>query len=316
MKRILITGGSGYIGGHTIPFLKSERYEVDNYDIANDPKDDIFDEERLTERMKGKDIVYHLAAIPHPHKGNEVDYRRINYEGSILVFKCAEKAGIEKFIFASSGCVYGFWGDHAKPDRLPISEDNYKPSLEEGQTLYGYFKLAFEKYLEKESEEAGIRSIALRIEGVNPKVVTKDSVVNKGTFLPEHRPQEKSCKLWHFLGSCSPGNYHQMLRLVIERDLDSYYEAFNVGNEYIHPSIDVQQVIREYWPDIPNYTKDNEALYSIDKAKEMLGYKPSIPKEYIDCEKRKAGLLSRVYGYLRPKASRLVRFLDRKFLYV
>lgn len=110
MKKILITGGSSYIVGHTIPFLKSEGYEVDNYDITNDPNDDFFDKERLTERMKGKDVVYHLASIPHPFKGNEADYKRMNYEGSKIVFECAKNAGVKKFIFPSSGCVYGFWG--------------------------------------------------------------------------------------------------------------------------------------------------------------------------------------------------------------
>lgn len=305
MKKLLITGGSGYIGNLTIPFLKEEGYQVDNYDIVNDPQDDIFNEERLTKRLKGKDIVYHLVAIPHPHKGNEVDYRKINYEGSKTVFLCAKIAKVKKFIFASSGCVYGFWGGHAKPDRLPISEDNSIPTLEEGQTLYGYFKIAFEKYLQKESQRAGIRSISLRLEGVNPKPATSSTI--HGKFLQEHRPEEKSCKLWHFLGSCSVENYQQLLKLVIENDLDSHFDVFNVGNEHVHPSIDVQKLIKENWPNIPNQTKDNEVLYSIKKAKRLLGYKPTTPKEYSESETKTEKNSKTLEN---PKKGFLVRFYD------
>ena len=226
--------------------------------------------------MQDVNVVYHLAAIPHPFKGGEIEYRRINYEGAITVFECAKRSGITKFIFASSGCVYGFWGGYAKPDQLPITENNYKPTLEGGQTLYGYYKYAFEKYLEDNSKN--IKSIAIRIEGVNPNLLTSNTY--KSFFLPDSKPEEKSCKVFHLLTSCSVENYLEFIKLVIRKDLQNNFETFNIANEYIHPSIDVQEVIEEYWPNIPNHTKDNETLYSIAKAKELLGYDPSIPNGF------------------------------------
>jgi nucleoside-diphosphate-sugar epimerase len=278
VKSILVTGGSGYIGRLTLPWLHSEGYAVDNYDIAIDPQDDIWNIDRLQKRMRGKDVVYHLVAIPHPHKGNEIDYRRMNYAAAVLVFEQAKTAGVKKFVFPSSGCVYGFWGGHAKPDKLPITEENAKPTLKEGQTLYGYFKLAFEDYLREKTNDGVMKAIALRIEGVNRLPVLATSL--RMRWLPEHKPEEQSCKLYHFLGSCSVENYCQLLELVIEKDLEPHFEVFNVGNDSIHPSIDVQQVIREHWPNIPNETTGNQALYSVDRAKRLLGYQPSVPAEF------------------------------------
>lgn len=293
MKKILVTGGSGEIGRNTIPFLRKEGYNIDNYDIAANFEDDIWDTERLTGRMKGEDVVIHLAAIPHPHMAGSKDYWLLNYEGTKTVFECAKRAAVKKFVFPSSGCVYGFWGNHAKPDKFPISEENYKPSIEEGLTIYGATKIACEEYLKEESEKAGIRTIALRLENVGTGVWRENiKDMYKGT-----------CKLYHFFASVSSENYHQMLKLVIERDLDGFFEVFNVGDEYVHPSIDVQQMIRRYWPEVPNYTKGNEALYSIEKAKKLLGYKPGKPN--IDIHRR-------IYQYSRRRLFKLVKLITGK----
>ena len=62
--------------------------------------------------------------------------------------------------------------------------------------------------------------------------------------------------------------------MSIKKDLNSFYEEFNIGNEYIHWSIDVQKWIKLNFPNVKNFTKNNEALFGIDKAKKMLGYSP------------------------------------------
>lgn len=120
----------------------------------------------LIEKIKNgdeiNDVVSGFDAIPHPFEGDEAEYRRINYDGAINVFKCAVSAKIKKFIFASLGCVYGFWGGFVQPDELPLKEDNYIPTIAEGQTLYGYFKHEFEKYLQVNSPQNNIRSISLK----------------------------------------------------------------------------------------------------------------------------------------------------------
>ena len=117
--------------------------------------------------LLGPDIEYNsnpeLAIIDKSIKDD--DYWKINLEGTKVVFEATAKVGIKKFIYLSTGCVYGFWGGHTVPDQFPIIEDNYKPSLDEGLTVYGATKIASEDFLRENSKSSNIKSIALRTEG-------------------------------------------------------------------------------------------------------------------------------------------------------
>ena len=78
-------------------------------------------------------------------------------------------------------------------------------------------------------------------------------------------------------------NVCQAFYLSLTVDLENFFEEFNVTDEYIpetfikfkeNQKIDIQQEIQKYWKDIPNHTKGNECLWSIEKAKRLLGYRP------------------------------------------
>lgn len=253
MKSILVTGGSGRVGNIIFPFL-SKKYHIDNYDLLNG--DDLFDAENLSNRMKNKFAVIHLAAIPHPKKGSKERYKKINFDGAKLVFDTAKKAGVRKFIFSSSGCAYGMWDGKTKPDKFPISEDNYKPTLEEGQTFYGYYKLEFENYLKENSDEK-IRSIAFRLE------------------IPKNEASAE-----HFFIKASNINVNKAFELALEKDLDNPFEAFNISDPKIPKYVKVQKWIEDNWPNVPNYTSGNETLYDYSKAHRLLGYNPIDPYDF------------------------------------
>lgn len=279
MKRILVTGGSGYVGLHTVGPLRDAGYHVYNYDKRDNPSDDVLNIDRLEQRMLRFDVVYHLVAIPHPYKGKEWEYRYWNFDVAKAVFKAAARAGVRKFIFASSGCYYGVWGGHGKPTSFPVKEDTKPPSLAEGQTLYGFFKATFEEYMAGAARSHGMKSVALRIEGLNKAVVTSDSYT--GRFLAGSPPEEQSCKLFHFLGNCSPENYLKILTAVIETDLENWFEAFNVDNGTVHPSIDPHALVRTHWPEIPDeIATENGSLISIEKARRLLSYHPDEPAPF------------------------------------
>jgi nucleoside-diphosphate-sugar epimerase len=203
----------------------------------------------------------------------------MNWEVPIKVFQAAAKSGVKKFIFASSGCAYGVWGGFCSPARFPIMESDPTPNIEDGQTLYGYYKVLFEKYMQKHAAALGMKCVALRLEGVNTNVVGPYPAY-LGKFMAGHRPQEQSCKLWHFLGNCSPENYQQMLGLVIERDLDSLFEVFNVENGILHPANDPHDIIARFWPEAKDEVVGHGSLISIEKAKKLLGYNPAVPQAF------------------------------------
>ncbi|MBJ57209.1 MAG: hypothetical protein CMP24_03085 [Rickettsiales bacterium] len=272
MQKILITGGSGTIGKILIPHLLGYGYDVDNYDLLKG--DDVFNKDNLVSRCKNNDIIIHLAAIPHPClKGVDDDhYWKINYEGTQAVFEAAKLTNIKKFIYLSSGCVYGFWGGHCKPDQFPIVESNYIPTIEEGLTVYGATKVASEEFLKKNAKKSNIKVISLRAEGPGAGG-TRIEWIN-GLQNLNDKTWQATKPSFHFFARISIENLFQVFLLSIKRDLNSFYEEFNIGNEYIHWSIDVQKWIKLNFPNVKNFTKNNEALFGIDKAKKMLGYSP------------------------------------------
>lgn len=218
--------------------------------------DNILDlQSRLAARFRGSYAVVHLAAIAHPHLPGalDADFQRINYDGSVNVFEAARSAGVEKFIFASSAQVYGI-NRPACIDQFPILESNYCPTLAEGQSMYGYLKLKFERYLAGASGPGTMQAIALRLE------------------YPGARSETPS----NFYISTSVENLVAGFRCALTAPSSFGFEAFNLADREVDERIvDVQGFLQRHWPTVPNYSRGNESLLGIDRVRKLLGYEPA-----------------------------------------
>ncbi|MEI4789877.1 NAD-dependent epimerase/dehydratase family protein [Bacillus sp. FJAT-53060] len=154
MKKVLVTGGSGFIGSHTVEKLIEKGYEaivLDNFSTGS--KENIAHlsvqciEADITKPEVGEiikqiapDYIIHLAAqvsVAMSVKDYIYD-QEVNIKGSLHVIKAASEIGVKKVIFASSAAVYG------DPVYLPV--DTAHP-LQPGSP-YGLSKLTVERYLE------------------------------------------------------------------------------------------------------------------------------------------------------------------------
>jgi nucleoside-diphosphate-sugar epimerase len=218
--------------------------------------DDILDlRSRLAERFRGRAAVVHLAGLPHPHVAGaaEEDYRRINYEGAVNVFCAARDAGVPKFVFASSAQVYGI-NEPVRIDQFPILESNYLPTPAEGQSVYGSLKAEFERYLADACRTGATRAVALRLEC----------------------PGVRSDMPMNFYSSTSIENTVAAFACALAADLETPFEVCNVVDGHVDPAIvDVQAFLEEHWAGVPNHTRGNESLLSIEKARRLLGYEPA-----------------------------------------
>jgi nucleoside-diphosphate-sugar epimerase len=121
-KKILITGGAGYVGSHLVPILLSKGHKVTVIDLfiyGNDVLDehenlkcikgDIRDTELLKKTINGNDIVIHLACISNDpsFELNPLLGKSINLDAFDPLVKISKSSGVEKFIYASSSSVYG-----------------------------------------------------------------------------------------------------------------------------------------------------------------------------------------------------------------
>jgi len=138
--RILITGGKGYIGSKLVLALEKNGYEVETYDLPRN----ILDTEELEKAIKGKDAVYHLAALAelsytdaHPQETYEVNIAGTNNIARI----CAENNVLLHFI--STCCIYGNPLEcPSKEDRLINPSDTYAMSKAAGEYLVKMWGLA------------------------------------------------------------------------------------------------------------------------------------------------------------------------------
>ena len=165
--KILVTGGAGYIGSHTVRALIKAGHTpviVDNFsrghrdavpagvtclemDIA-DPK--------MSQVMKehGIEGVMHFAA--HSQVGESMVNPAIYYENNVVgswkLIESARQAGVKHFVFSSTAAVYG------EPEVVPIKED----AMLNPTNVYGRTKLMIEQTLKDYSDIYGMTYVALR----------------------------------------------------------------------------------------------------------------------------------------------------------
>ncbi|HOG82728.1 MAG TPA: NAD(P)-dependent oxidoreductase [Smithellaceae bacterium] len=88
-------------------------------------------------------------------------------------------------------------------------------------------------------------------------------------------PGVRSLYPWNFYISTSVENTVSGFIQALEKDIPSGFEAFNLADRYIDPGIvDIQNFLKNSWPHIPNHTTGNECPLSTEKARSVLGYSP------------------------------------------
>jgi len=167
MARILVTGGAGYIGSHTVHHLLRRGYEVvvvDNLsrghreNVAPEMlrEIDIADGEALAGVFAeaAVDAVIHFAGLIAVGESNQKPelYFWNNVAGSLSLFRAMADAGVKRIVFSSSAAVYG------TPDAAPIGERAPLRPM----SAYGETKLAVERALLWLDQNSGVRSISLR----------------------------------------------------------------------------------------------------------------------------------------------------------
>lgn len=165
--RVLVTGGAGYIGSHTVHLLRQRGYDVVVLDsmefghheavsdiplIEGDTADEALLERAFTEHQV--EAVIHFAAYKAAGESMEQPerYFRNNVCGTLSLLNAMHKAGVKHLVFSSSCAVYG------TPSKLPVSEDNELHP----ESPYGESKLMVEQMLKWFDICHGLRSVSLR----------------------------------------------------------------------------------------------------------------------------------------------------------
>ncbi len=165
--RILVCGGAGYIGSHTVKELRREGFEpvvLDNFSSGHRelltgaeaiPADLRHKEELRQAFRSGRfEAVLHFASLIQVGESylQPLRYYSHNLTTSLNLMESMLEAGINKIIFSSSAAVYGL------PESIPITEEHpLNPA-----NPYGRSKLMIERILEDAAEAHGLKFVSLR----------------------------------------------------------------------------------------------------------------------------------------------------------
>jgi|TARA_B110001454_G_scaffold216792_1_gene240698 UDP-glucose 4-epimerase len=154
--RVLLTGGTGFVGKNLISYLTSKQISVDNLSreiLKNDKKLDNFLNNKQSDLNQNFDVLIHLAAELDSSSKQLVP---VNVSLTKKLLDLCVKNKIKRFIFTSTHVVYG------KTNYLPIDEEH--PKLP--KTNYGESKLLAEKICKSYSKDFDLQITLLRISSV------------------------------------------------------------------------------------------------------------------------------------------------------
>jgi UDP-glucose 4-epimerase len=169
-KRILVTGGAGFVGSHIVDRLVKDGNDVVVYDNLSTGyrrfldesadeitfvKGDLLDESKLGKALKEIDFVFHMAANADV-KDNLKEPTKCLQQNTVTtsnVLEAMRKNDVNGIAFASTGSVYG------EPKIFPTPEDAPFPTQ---TSMYGASKLACEGLLEAYSEGYGFNAFIFR----------------------------------------------------------------------------------------------------------------------------------------------------------
>ncbi len=185
-EKILICGGGGFIGGHLVRFLQQKGLNVvravdikpldEWFQKAPDVENlvmDLRDKESCVKASQGVDVVFQLAA----DMGGMgfIENNKALCMLSVLInthmLMAARDAGVQRFMYSSSACVYN--GDKQKStDVIPLKEEDAYPALPEDG--YGWEKLFSERMCRHFEEDFGLQTRVARYHNVYGPLGTYD----------------------------------------------------------------------------------------------------------------------------------------------
>jgi len=141
--KILVTGGSGFIGSHVADALSDAGHDVTVLDRRQSPylrpdqrfvEADILDQEEMADAVAGHDVVYHFAGIAHLDIGLSEPLGTVeqNIKGPVVALEAARRAGAKRFVYASSIYVYSEGGSFYR-----CSKQAAELYVEEYERLHG-----------------------------------------------------------------------------------------------------------------------------------------------------------------------------------
>jgi len=275
-KKVLVTGGSGFIGSHLVDRLEKFGADVKIFDNFNRNGrqnvifGDINNFEQLSRSMQGMDIIFHYAAILGVEKIIDIpeDVLEVNLIGTRNALHAAVQSKVKKFIFASSSEIYG------NPRRIPVVEDDDPSPI----SVYGVSKLASEAYCKSIALNNDIQVVVPRyFNAYGPRQVEKFVMSNFISRVSQDLPpviygDGEQSRSYTFISDAIVGT---LLAAALSQNK---YEVFNIGNTQKCTLNDLaERIINFSHKDLtPEYKSFGDGIRV--ESREIINRQPNIEK--------------------------------------
>ena len=284
--RIFFTGGSGKAGKHVSTFLAEQGHQVTNADLVplrhaavDDLRVDLTDAGEVYSALAGLarfdeldlpakpayDAVVHFAAVPAILLTSEAKTYATNVLSTYNVLEAATRLGVRKVIFASSETTYGvcFAQGERRPLYVPVDEEH--PTVPEDS--YAMSKVANEVTARSFQARTGVDIYGLRI----------NNVIEPHEYAEMFPPflQDPALRRRNIFAYIDTRDLGQTVQRCLEVD-GLGYEVFNVANADMSVAATTDEVCERFYDGVEQRRPmgRNETFYSIDKARDLLGYSP------------------------------------------
>lgn len=284
--RIFFTGGSGKAGKHVAPYLASQGHQVTNADLTplghpdvNDLKVDLTDAGQTYSAMAqmasmdeldlpsvpSYDAVVHFAAIPRILLTPDATTYAINILSTYHVLEAATRLGIPKVIFASSETTYGICFAQGERTPLYVPVDEEHPVVPEDS--YAMSKVASEVTARSFHARTGSDVYGLRINNVIEPHEYEE-------YFPDYL-EDPSLRRRNVFAYIDTRDLGQMVQRCLTTD-GLGFEVFNVANADMSVAATTDEIREQFYEgvELRREMGRDETFYSIDKARQMLGFDP------------------------------------------
>ncbi|MBA3284095.1 MAG: NAD-dependent epimerase/dehydratase family protein [Nitrosopumilus sp.] len=287
-KRVIVTGGAGFIGSNLVDVLIEKGYDVhiiDNLVAGNkeyvNPKAtlhevDITNLEEIKPLFLGVDYVFHLAALPRVQYSIEqpIETDSVNVRGTLNVLVAASEAKVKKFVYSASSSAYG------DQPVMPLRED----MMAAPKSPYAVQKYIGEMYCSTWSAVYGIPTVCLRYfnvygprhshEGAYALVVAKFMHLKKEGKTLTITGDGKQTRDFTHVRDVARANI-----LAAENTEISKGEVINIGAGKNYSVNDIAHLIGGEIEYIPARLEPKDTLADNTRAQKLLGWKPEISVE-------------------------------------
>jgi len=300
-RKVVITGGAGFIGSHLAEAFVAEGYDVHVVDnlfagVREDVPEgavfhekDILDTEAMREIFSGADTVFHEAARPRiPYS---IDYPQeshdANVNGTFSVLLAARDAKVRRVVYAASSSCYG------NQDTLPLVET----MIPRPMNPYGLQKHIGEQYARVFSEVYGIETVSLRYFSVYGPRMRPDG--GYALALPKFLALRKNGEALPITGDGTQTRDFTHISDIVRANILAMDSAKVGKGEVINIAAgrnvsmnDLADLIGGEKIYIPARLEARDTFGDIRKAKELLGWEPKVMlEEGLEWLKKERGIV-------------------------